>query len=120
MSFDLETKAGYLAFHEDACLRMVKIALAKNADYTGSDTDPFSNFSRVEALGICSTEVGFLTRMVDKLCRVASFVQVGVLKVKDESVADTLLDLANYSILFAGYLAQKRARAEKILSEVQP
>ena len=36
--------------------------------------------------------------------RIATFVNNGELKVKDESVKDTLQDLANYAILFAGYL----------------
>jgi hypothetical protein len=38
------------------------------------------------------------------MARIASFVKNGELKVKDESVQDTLLDLANYSMLFAAYL----------------
>jgi hypothetical protein len=76
----------------------------KNADYTGSkDDNPFANFEAVEAFGL-DTEIGFLTRMTDKMARIASFVKNGELKVKDESVQDTLLDLANYSMLFAAYL----------------
>jgi hypothetical protein len=102
------TKADYIAFHAEACERMQAITKAKNADYTGKTDDPFANFSRVELLGICSTEQGFLTRMTDKLCRLASYCERGELSVKDESVEDTLLDLANYCILFAGYLKGKR------------
>jgi hypothetical protein len=101
------TKAEYLAFHEAACRMLMEITKAKNADYTGAASDPFANFTRVEALGICSTEQGFLTRMTDKLCRLASFVQNGTLLVKDESAMDTLFDLANYCLLFAGYLQTK-------------
>ena len=75
----------------------------KNSDYTGSSNDPFANFKAIEVYGI-KTEVGFLTRMTDKLARIASFIKNGELMVKDESVQDTLLDLANYSMLFAAYL----------------
>lgn len=102
------TKQEYMDFHEACCKRMVEVTRAKNADYTGTSVDPFANFTRVESIGICSTEQGFLTRMFDKFSRITSFVQKGVLQVKDESVEDTLIDLANYSILMAGFIRSKR------------
>ena len=107
MEFKL-TREEFLDHFESVTEEMVKICRAKNADYTGATDDPFANFSRVEALGICSTETGFLTRMTDKLCRISSFVANGTLKVKDESVDDTLIDLACYSILFLCYRESKR------------
>jgi hypothetical protein len=102
------TKAEYFEFHSQCTAAMLTITRAKNADYTGTGDNPFANFSRVEAMGICSTEQGFLTRMSDKLSRLASYCQRGELSVKDESVEDTLLDLANYCILMAGYLKGKK------------
>ena len=99
----------YMQFHRECCDRMIKITEAKNQDYAGDGTDAFANFSRVAAMGIATTEQGFLTRMLDKLSRLSSFVSKGFLAVKDESVEDTLLDLANYCLLFAGYLRSKRA-----------
>lgn len=102
------TKQEYLAFHAETCRRMVEITKAKNADYTGTNTDPFANFSIVEKLGIASVEQGFLVRMMDKVSRINSFVQKGVLEVKDESVEDTLIDLANYSIILAAYIRSRR------------
>jgi len=87
---------------------MIAITKAKNADYTGTNTDPFANFAKVDLMGICSVEQGFLVRMSDKVSRIISFVQKGVLTVKDESIEDTLLDLANYAILMAGYIKSKR------------
>lgn len=101
-------KEQYLAFHSDWCAKMIAVTKAKNADYTGTSSDPFANFSRVESIGICTTEQGFLTRMFDKFSRITSFVQKGVLMVKDESVEDTLLDLSNYCVLMAGYIRSKR------------
>lgn len=101
-------KAEYMQFHRECCDRMIAITKAKNADYTGATDNPFANFSRVEDLGISSTEQGFLTRMTDKLSRIISFVQKGVLQVKDESVEDTLLDLANYCILMSGYIRHRK------------
>jgi hypothetical protein len=98
---------------------MHQICKVKNADYTGPEgDDPFANFSRVEHLGIATTEQGFLTRMTDKMSRLSSFSRAGVLHVKDESVEDTLFDLANYCLLMAGYLRSKRV-AEKEAAEAK-
>lgn len=103
-------KEQYLAFHKGCCERLIDITRAKNADYTAGSEDPFANFARVEQNETCSTETGFLVRMTDKFMRIQSFVKLGVLKVKDESVEDTLLDLANYCILLAGYIRSKREK----------
>jgi len=92
---------------------MHSITKAKNSDYTGNSDDPFENFTICERIGIATTEQGFLTRMTDKLSRVNTFAQNGQLLVKDESVEDTLFDLANYCLLFAGYLRSKKLLAEK-------
>lgn len=103
----------YLEFHRQCCDKMIKITEAKNSDYAGGD-DAFANFTGVEKLGFASTEQGFLTRMYDKFSRISSFVSKGELMVKDESVEDTLLDLANYSILFMGYIESKRRASAPI------
>jgi hypothetical protein len=97
------TKKEYFEFAQSFFNDCIEISKKKNADYTGKDDNPFSNFQSVEILGI-STEHGFLTRMMDKFKRIASFVENGELKVKDESVTDTLKDLANYSCLLAGFI----------------
>lgn len=108
------TKQEYMAFHSEFCERMVAITKAKNADYSGAGDDPFNNFRhiqnfvQVEKVDIVA--VGFLTRMTDKFSRVGSFISNGTLQVKDESVADTLLDIANYAALFAGYLQEAAAQ----------
>jgi hypothetical protein len=98
------------AFHQEATARMFAICQAKNADYAGQGeaADPFANFRRVEVMGIATTEQGFLTRMVDKVSRLTSLTAPGaVAKVTDESVEDTLMDLANYCILLAAYRRTK-------------
>lgn len=107
-------RADYLEFHRQACEKMIAITAAKNADYSGgSDVDDaFANFRAVELAGICSAEVGFLTRISDKMARIQSFVKKGTLLVKDESVEDTLLDAANYMILLAGFIRDRRAKAQ--------
>lgn len=103
----------YMEFHKQCCEKMIAITKAKNADYCGVGDDPFKNFRQVENLGICSVEQGFLTRISDKFSRITSFVQKGFFEVKDESVEDTLLDAANYFLLMAGYLKEKRERESK-------
>lgn len=104
------TKADYIKFHKKFLEDMERITAQKNNDYTGTNQDPFANFSAVERLGISSTEQGFLTRMTDKLSRLTTYCQTGKLMVKDESVYDTLVDLANYSALLAGYLESKKEK----------
>lgn len=106
------TKNDYMNFHQAACAKMIAITKAKNSDYTGASADPFSNFNQIGGLVQLPmvTEIGFLTRMSDKISRIGSFITKGTLAVKDESVSDTLLDLANYCILFAGYLESKKSK----------
>lgn len=100
----------YLKDFEDLTLRMLAITKAKNSDYTGDNTQPFKNFTMVETMGFATTEQGFCTRLTDKLMRVSGFVKNGTLQVKDESVEDTLLDCANYCLLFICYLRSKKTR----------
>lgn len=103
-------KDQYLEYHAQQCEKMKAIVKAKNEDYTGTDPDPFANFSKVEKLGICPTEVGMLVRLNDKFSRIISFVQKGFLLVADESVEDTCLDAANYFIFLAAYLKSKKSK----------
>lgn len=102
------TKKEYFEFQAEFCTKMIEVAKAKNADYTGINDNPFANFTQVENAGVCSTEQGFLVRMSDKFSRITSFVQKGVLEVKDESVLDTLHDLSNYACLMAAYIKSKK------------
>ncbi len=107
------TKQEYMTWFEESTKKMLETTKQKNADYTGTGDNPFANFTRVEVLGICSTEQGFLTRMFDKFSRITSFVQKGVLEVKDESVEDTLFDLSIYCLLMAGYIKSKKQAAKQ-------
>jgi hypothetical protein len=103
-------KKEYIDFHKRACEQMVMITQKKNADYTGGGDDPFANFRHIGQLvkspNVC--EIGFLTRMSDKFARIGSYISNGTLQVKDESVEDTLLDLANYCVLMLGFITDKK------------
>lgn len=100
-----------LNYHQILCNRAFELMQRKNADYAGKGGDePFANFTRCEAMGICKTEAGMLVRMTDKMSRLSSFVESGTLAVKDESVEDTCLDLINYSVLFYTFLQSKKEK----------
>lgn len=101
-------KEQYLAEFKALTDMMYEITKAKNSDYTGDSAQPFKNFTMVETMGFASTEQGFCTRLTDKMMRIAGFVKNGTLQVADEKVEDTLLDMANYSLLFICYLKSKR------------
>jgi hypothetical protein len=103
------TKEEYFKFSENFFNACIDISRKKCEDYAGEGDDPFSNFTSIESYGI-KTEHGFITRMNDKLKRISSFVNRGMLYVKDESVTDTLRDLANYSAMLAGYIESKKNR----------
>ena len=80
----------------------------KNHDYAGKGGEkPFANFERCEAMGVCSTERGFLVRVIDKVSRLSTFVDAGELKVNGEGFEDAVLDIINYMILFSGYVNSK-------------
>lgn len=102
------TKDEYFKFHREFCDKMIEVTKKKNHDYTGGADDPFANFSNVKACGGATAEQGFLIRMNDKAMRISSFVEKGKLLVEDESVQDTLHDLANYCALMSGYIESKK------------
>ena len=82
----------------------------KNRDYAGNDgLEPFANFTRVESMGICSTEQGFMTRITDKMSRLSSFLDSGKMHVEDESFNDTVIDVINYMVLLSAYIKDKQS-----------
>lgn len=100
-------RTAYLARFKELTEQMYEITRKKNADYTGDSASPFKNFTMVETMGFASTEQGFMTRITDKVMRIAGFVKNGTLQVVDEKVTDTLLDCANYCLLMICYLESK-------------
>jgi len=82
------------------------ISRAKNGDYAEAD-DPFKNFRMVEHAHVCSTEQGIVVRMFDKMSRISSLISREAL-VKDESIEDTLRDLANYAAILSTWLKWRK------------
>lgn len=74
--------------HLDICEQLTLMYVNKNADYGDSFGDTFNKLGMVSAV----------TRITDKTNRLQSLC-VNQQKVKDESIKDTLMDLANYSIM---------------------
>lgn len=69
--------------------KLVETYKAKNADYGDSFADSFREF------GITSAVV----RMTDKMNRIKSLAKKGDRQVQDESLRDSLMDLANYALM---------------------
>lgn len=112
-------KEQYFKFAEETFNKCLELQKLKNQDYGGKDDNVFANFKAVKELGI-KVEHGFLTRIMDKIKRIASFVNNGDLLIKDESVEDTLIDLINYSCLFLGSIKESKQTiddAAKIISK---
>ena len=103
-----------LKFHDALTSEAKEIMKVKNHDYAGTDgLTPFANFERCESMAICSTEQGFLVRVVDKISRLSTFVESGKLKVTNESYRDAVLDIINYMVLFGAFTADKESSQQK-------
>ena len=69
---------------------------AKKHDY--GNTDIFANFRLSELAGIPAWQ-GSVVRMGDKYARISNFIKKGDFKFKEESIKDTLMDMAIYSLI---------------------
>ncbi len=74
--------------HKEICNKLNEIYKAKNHDYGDSFGETFKK------LGVISA----VTRITDKTNRLQTLC-IKENKVEDESIIDTLMDLANYSIM---------------------
>jgi len=104
------TRDELLDFHIKVCEDARALMNLKNRDYAGGDgQEPFANFTRCEAMGICETEAGFLVRVIDKVSRMSSFLRAGKMHVEDESFYDAIIDVVNYMVLLGAYVKDKDA-----------
>lgn len=74
---------------EDVTIRLRNLYEAKNRDYGDSFSKSFQEW------GLPMSCI----RLSDKLNRLSSFAKNQEMLVKDESIRDTLMDLANYAIM---------------------
>ena len=102
------TQLDLLDLHKRLCDTARELMERKNADYANG-TDPFANFRMSRLLHIPEAK-GVLLRMQDKMARMVSLIDRGDLKVKEESMSDTILDLINYSIILCGLLEEMKTK----------
>lgn len=74
--------------HLDICEQLTLMYVDKNSDYGDSFSETFNKLGMVSAV----------TRITDKTNRLQNLC-INEQKVKDESIKDTLMDLANYAIM---------------------
>lgn len=99
------TRDDYLKRFKEICDKMLEVTTKKNNDY-GGHTDPFKNFARHGAFGV-------LVRLDDKYARLATVIKDGrKLQVSDETIYDTLIDIANYAIILRIMLEQDELNPE--------
>ena len=73
-----------------------KLHDAKKHDYGNADI--FANFRLSELAGTPAWQ-GSVIRMGDKYARISNFIKKGDFKFKEESIKDTLMDMAIYSLI---------------------
>lgn len=98
------TQSELLELHKTLCDKGRELMQRKNADYANG-ADAFANFRMSKLLHIPEAK-GVLLRMQDKMARMVSLIDRGDLKVKDESMTDTIIDLINYSVILHGLLKE--------------
>jgi hypothetical protein len=85
----------------------LEIMKKKNTDYA-KQQDPFNNFRYATYCNV-SVEKAILVRISDKFARVCNLIDKnGDIAVIDESISDTILDMANYLVILKTYLEDKK------------
>ncbi len=88
--------------HKELLDTMHEVYVKKNHDYGDSVHETYERY------GMTS----FLVRMEDKMNRIRTLDKADDVKVSDERMEDTLLDLANYAIL--AIIELKRDKAQRL------
>ena len=99
------THTDFISAIKDTFEDALAILQNKNIDYA-TDTDPWKNFRFAELVGV-GVERAILVRMSDKLARISNILGKKA-RVVDESIVDTLVDLANYSVILKVYLENQK------------
>lgn len=84
--------------HKEICSELHETYVKKNNDYGNSFKKSYDEFGIVSAV----------VRMTDKMERIKSLTGGTKSEVTDESIEDTILDLANYAIMTAIELRNRR------------
>ena len=91
--------------------QMAELHSRKNHDYAGT-SDPLKNLRACTRLEL-DPFMGVMVRLQDKWSRIEEFVKSKTLLVKNESVEDTLMDNAVYSLLAIILLREQEKSTDK-------
>ncbi len=81
----------FMKEYERIVIDTMELCKKKNKDYGSSVQDTFEKFG----------DVSYLVRITDKYNRICSLLENKKVEVRDESITDTIVDLANYCFLWA-------------------
>lgn len=101
---------GHPGFYE-LLNQMAELHSRKNHDYAGKGT-PLRNFYKCKEMGV-TPFTGVMVRLSDKWSRLEAFMKQGILEVKGESVEDTLMDNAVYSLLAILLLREEKQNEQQ-------
>lgn len=102
------TSEQFIALVEKETKALIETLKKKGSDYSGGESDIFSNFRVTESLGLAKAETGLLIRLVDKIQRVKSFLAKGKLEVDNESEKDAVLDMIGYSFILLAMFEERK------------
>ena len=102
----------FLSHIEGTFTKALQLVQKKNTDYA-EDTNPFKNFEFARLLNM-SVEQAILLRCVDKLARISNLTQRGEdnRAITDESIEDTVVDIANYLAIMLAYRDNEKTISE--------
>lgn len=100
----MEKEFDKVKMHKDLCKKLNRIYFKKNKDYGDSFSKSFEKRGMAAAM----------TRMEDKWNRLDNLtLNPDNIKVKDESIEDTMLDLANYLLMTYMELQIQKEKAKQ-------
>ncbi len=97
----------YITFIKEQSERDDAILLRKCKDYN-DENDVFSNFDIARLIGI-DPRRAILWEMAKKISRVGNLLDR---EPSNESVSDSMSDIANYTVIFRGLVKEKEPRTE--------
>ncbi len=98
--------------------QMAELHSRKNHDYAGT-SDPLKNLRACNRLEL-NPFIGVMVRLQDKWSRIEEFVKSKTLLVKNESVEDTLMDNAVYSLLAIILLREQKKSTDILACQDEP
>jgi hypothetical protein len=84
---------------EDLIRYTLEMHSAKNSDY-GNQANPWTNIFACERVMGLPAEVGIMVRLLDKVSRYRQLMQKNYTPRVEESVLDTVFDIASYACMF--------------------